>query len=596
MRKPYTISLTIILVLIIIAIFNYMARLEYIVAVLIAEVILAAITAITFRSYLLVLSLVDSYSIISLTTPSPSFFGAEASLGILLFTVIPTLLASVLVSLIAIRLKTRDYRLINNIKASYELLRGEATTATNTYIVALGIILASLFWYWFCPRYLASAALVMVANSILGLTLILPQLFSIRGGDDYIMLVTSLITLPFSLIPLLVWILARDYEVEILREKGGICIGEIKGVLEEYPLEPLQIGFLSLRRNWWLNKAEGNYCMEVPYELGSPHILVTGSTGSGKTTTAAKIIEELGKTKTPIILVIDPHGEYGKLLGENGKTFKGWINPLIPLGIKPKDRALQVVEELKLILGLGELQAAILLEALIDAYTSKGYELEKTYEDDEEAPSITFDDVLEALRERLKLEPTNTSLISLIRKIEILGRVSKVKHIDLKNLMKFRLAIIDLSIATTTEQKYIQGETLLRYLYYYASKGIAKRPIIIVVDEAHLFAPKTTRIQKPILVKSLQELRKYKVSFIVVTQNISEIHDEMINNVGYLIALRTIEPQNLEKTIRILAGSPEREKMETLAHILSNLPQGYALVKDPRTTAPLLVKIQSPRS
>ena len=59
-------------------------------------------------------------------------------------------------------------------------------------------------------------------------------------------------------------------------------------------------------------------------KLLSRHCLITGSTGSGKSNLVAVILEAIATQGFPSarILVIDPHGEYGSSVGNNGSVFK----------------------------------------------------------------------------------------------------------------------------------------------------------------------------------------------------------------------------------------------------------------------------------
>jgi uncharacterized protein len=124
----------------------------------------------------------------------------------------------------------------------------------------------------------------------------------------------------------------------------------VRGI-ETYPL-PLQDAFLCLndelesiyRAAENLNEDEinpmvpiGNYvggnnaiCRANIDKLFGHHCAILGSTGSGKSGTVASILHSIlehqakGKTISPRIVIIDPHGEYAKAFGEKAVVYKAY--------------------------------------------------------------------------------------------------------------------------------------------------------------------------------------------------------------------------------------------------------------------------------
>ncbi|MEM2179093.1 MAG: DUF87 domain-containing protein [Candidatus Methanomethylicaceae archaeon] len=123
------------------------------------------------------------------------------------------------------------------------------------------------------------------------------------------------------------------------------------------------------------------------------HMVILGSTGAGKTTTAKKIIRKVMKRTNKPIYIFDMHGEYDKLNSNNffEKIFdrkeykiekitfdeKVSFNIFDPWNINPKKYIVFLTNTLKDILELSEPQTYILLRALEEEYRERGY-FEKT--------------------------------------------------------------------------------------------------------------------------------------------------------------------------------------------------------------------------
>lgn len=130
----------------------------------------------------------------------------------------------------------------------------------------------------------------------------------------------------------------------------------------------------------------------IPFDKLNQHMVILGSTGTGKTTLCKKIIKKLMKKFPKPIYVFDMHGEYNlntnnffeKLLKEEEIkiekiTFNEEVsfNIFDPWNINPKKYIVFLVNSLKDILELSEPQSYILLRALEEEYRERGY-FEKT--------------------------------------------------------------------------------------------------------------------------------------------------------------------------------------------------------------------------
>ena len=121
---------------------------------------------------------------------------------------------------------------------------------------------------------------------------------------------------------------------------------------------------------------------DIFWDLGkvpNPHMVILGTSGSGKTQTLKAIVSELFRSAPSQSIVLDFHGDQ-KLPGEiyyplNMSSIHG-INPLRvnldPEGGGPKLQAIAVASSLRRSLQLGVNQEGLLILTLEDVYGSKG--------------------------------------------------------------------------------------------------------------------------------------------------------------------------------------------------------------------------------
>jgi hypothetical protein len=137
----------------------------------------------------------------------------------------------------------------------------------------------------------------------------------------------------------------------------------------------------------------------IPFDKLNRHLIILGSTGAGKTTTAKKIIKKVMKRVQKPIYVFDMHGEYNDLNVETIKfDEKTSFNIFDPWTIPAKRYIVFLVNTLKDILELSEPQAYVLLRALEEEYRERGY-----FEKRKELPiPPNINDVIERIQ---KLQP-----------------------------------------------------------------------------------------------------------------------------------------------------------------------------------------------
>ncbi len=465
----------------------------------------------------------------------------------------------------------------------------------SAIITVIASIISYIIAQVFLPQYTFS-------DTILGLLLLialLPILASLTTNNIIVLLValnaslglyTPKVLLPlFAMTPVQSTVYLEPSEpFKRERQQKRICIGRVEAVLVKSPPIVLKLKYGQDTGWGWQNHLEKPaYCLEASISEGG-HILITGMTGSGKSTLASVIAYNYGDIAS--VLIIDPHGEYKHRIGHARiiDATQYSVNPLELSGVPPSIRAGEIAQLIASLYRLGPLQQRLLEDAIKSSYEAKGIR-----DDDPATWAIeppTLDDVKEVLNRLAVRDSRAAVLVSYLNSLQ--SAVFRHTTISIQDLLEEKgLIIFDLSKLTTFEQKRLYVETLLRLLYSHAQRlGVAERPrLLIIVDEAHIFAPKTSRVN--ILSKMYTEMRKYGINLLCITQQILDIDKAIVANSSYIIALRQTEPREKAYLAKILSGFEEKNRIQAIEETLTNLPQGYAIVRDRRFDEPILISI-----
>jgi hypothetical protein len=417
-------------------------------------------------------------------------------------------------------------------------------------------------------------------------------------GHDPATTATALAASPYSLVPIMVTMLsqtaspANENKMSMTR-KQCIELGSVEAVLAHQPPPALRYSprWLPLARHvtewgWRREHRRLGLCFDV---TSTPHALVTGTTGAGKTTTTASIVSAcLTTCDNTRIVIIDPHGEYGSLLGPgNDETLvlsagKVFLNPLSAYhGADPRQASAEFTRLLAALYSLGPLQQNLLYNAVLAAYAGKG---------PSETPSLA--DVVRELRETAKEDPRALRVLAYIHSLTAFFGENTLNIEDI--IKRYRLIIFDLSAIGSTEARIVYAEALARLLYIY-SKGLGitqQLRLLLVIDEAQSLAPHTAK--GATIARMAAELRKFGVAIIFSTQQASMLPSSIPANIGTLIALRQNEPKENHYTALLLSGVRDEQRTRLITYTLANLPKGYAVVRVPGEPEPLLVSLKAP--
>lgn len=354
------------------------------------------------------------------------------------------------------------------------------------------------------------------------------------------------------------------------------------------------------------------------------HCFVTGSTGSGKSNTVYKLIEEVNKEPFNIpFLVIEPakgeyRNEFRKVKNINLFSTNPQIDQMLKLNPFAFCEGIHILEHLDRIVeifnGCWEMYAAmpaILKEAIEESYVSKGWDLlNSVYIGDGEPVFPTFIDVLQELPKII-----NSSEYSADTKGDYIGalvtRVNSMTNgiygqifcdefeVDNKTLFDEN-TIVDLSRVGSSETKsLIMGVLILKLTEHRmatANRGNSVLKHLTILEEAHniLKNSKNTQgtagsnvISKSVemIVNSIAEMRTYGEGFVIVDQSPTSVDIAAIKNTNTKIIMRLPEDEDC----KIAGHSVSLTEQQT--DELAKLETGVAVVMQNNWSVPVLSKI-----
>jgi len=338
-------------------------------------------------------------------------------------------------------------------------------------------------------------------------------------------------------------------------------------------------------------------------EIVSRHCAILAMTGSGKSYTVGVLIEELLKKKGAII-VYDPHGEYKNIKVPGSETIvyavKGGKR------IKIEASSLRVGDFANLIPDITDPQRDLLEETINLA--SKFYEkydleivknvLGMVY-DAKEGREPVSDTLPEANTKDLAKKVSLSTIGALIRRIERLNRmgVFQTEGTPLEEIVSAnQLTVIDLSdaderlsetIIAVLSRKIFDG----RKLYVKDGEGDSKIPVLLVVEEAHNFAPRSTEerkiISRSILKRIAREGRKFGVGLCIISQRPNKLESDILSQCNTQIIMKIVNPSDQE----YIRQSVE-SVTEDVVRDLPSLARGEAIISGSAVKLSVPVKIR----
>ena len=379
-------------------------------------------------------------------------------------------------------------------------------------------------------------------------------------------------------------------------------------------------------------------------KLVTEHMAILAMTGSGKSYTVGRIIERLVALNNGIVVVFDPHGEYGRALQGGNLQFGDHFDT-------EDERDKKSLPEIKHM--MEKLQAS---NAGIQIYTPQMDNFRQKYANENKVLALQFDkfemddisEILPGLTEPQQrvldvairywrtvetVEPRDINKLRFflgdgieeVKKWDDLssaeaqalnGRSAAVASMKLSRVLneaqsfyssdlsgptdiyemigrpsdkKGRLVVIDLQGLSDTAKQVICGLLSSEILRAASSKTDKTRPSFLVYEEGHNFAPAGGKaVSHRIIKKIAGEGRKFGVGFGIVSQRPSKLDADVTSQCNTLITMRLKNPDD-QRFITKASDMVSKADLEELP----SLSTGEALICGRSIPAPLLVKVGS---
>jgi uncharacterized protein len=294
----------------------------------------------------------------------------------------------------------------------------------------------------------------------------------------------------------------------------------------------------------------------------SKHFALLGSTGTGKSTTTAMLLHRIiEKAPNGHIVMMDPHGEYGKAFKKNGVTYDV-SNLELPYWL------LNFEEHVEILVGKrtseNEIEVDILSKCLLIARSKSRAAAEIGKLTVDSPIPYLLSDLIAALQAGMgkleKAEKTTSAYLKLKSRVEELkadpryafmfsGLLVSDNFADfLARIFRMQsdgkpISIIDLS-GVPSDIVNVLVAVFARLIFDFAlwSRNEPQRPILLVCEEAHRYVPSekndTFGVARKILERIAKEGRKYGVSLGLVSQRPSDLSESVLSQCGTIIALR----------------------------------------------------------
>ncbi|MEM0355557.1 MAG: DUF87 domain-containing protein [Desulfurococcaceae archaeon] len=300
------------------------------------------------------------------------------------------------------------------------------------------------------------------------------------------------------------------------------------------------------------------------------HVFVTGSTGSGKTRTVAKIVNELNSKKHDLsIIVIDWHDEYSKLV--SGEALSPYS---LPVNIIDSKDPYSFVDLLIDVLELSGPQVYV-LERVVRRYRDRISDLDsliKILENDLDESSWMRESRYSILRKLYPLtRPDNANLFT-----------NNAVHFSEQNLFR-GTTIIRVSEIRDPLVKKTYVALLLKTIFNSLRNRRGWRTLV-VLEEAQNFLSRDKPIN--LIASLLAEVRKFNMGLIVVSQSPSRLLEDAMINTNTKIIHSIKSSIDLEIICKVLYLPFEYQK------IIPYLDVGEAIVYTRGLKKPVIVRVE----
>ncbi|MBN2230286.1 MAG: DUF87 domain-containing protein [Candidatus Thorarchaeota archaeon] len=309
-----------------------------------------------------------------------------------------------------------------------------------------------------------------------------------------------------------------------------------------------------------------------PYDGASPHLIIVGMTGVGKTQTMKAIIEELDLNGVHSLIfdfnddyIDDEFVERADCVVLNAADGLD-LNPLA-IGENKMNTSYEVAGIIARVYDLGKQQERTLRNAIKEAYDTT-----------EELPSFgRIGDILRDWAENSDSANKRNTADSLLGRIESLFDFGIFGGTDVNLLQRIfhKTHVIRLQTLKADPKDALKNavvELVLNHLQQemYA-RGHSDMAVYCMVDEAHRLTYKNSPIPKLV-----REARKYGVGIILSSQMVKDFDDEVLSNIGATIAFK-VSSDEATKIAKSMTSLRE-DQLDIITKLLT-LPRFEAIIR-----------------
>ena len=385
-----------------------------------------------------------------------------------------------------------------------------------------------------------------------------------------------------------------------------------------YDLPKSQNREIKIGKIFHMNREEA-VDVDLSLDSLSSHVFITGSTGSGKSNTVYKVLDEAIKEDSHFLVIEPAKGEYKNIFASDDVNVFGTnpqITPLLKINPFKFPKQIHILEHLDRLIEIFNVcwpmyaaMPAVLKSAIEKSYEDCGWNLIKSVNEYNDDFYPKFSDVTRNVKEIIESSEYDSenkgaykgALITRLQSLSngINGLIFDDVEID-NSVLFDQNTIIDLSRVGSSETKsLLMGLIVLKLQEYrMSSKDSMNCPLkhITVLEEAHNLL-KRTSTEQPVeggnllgksvemLANAIAEMRTYGEGFIIVDQAPGLLDLSVIRNTNTKIIMRLPEFED-----RLLVGRAANLDDEQINE-LAKLPCGVGAVYQNEWIQPILCKI-----
>lgn len=365
--------------------------------------------------------------------------------------------------------------------------------------------------------------------------------------------------------------------------------------------------------------------IDLDMEAFRAHCFITGSTGSGKSNTVYRLLDNFIDKNVKFLIIEPAKGEYKYVYGKLKETNIFWTNPTVypmlhinpfsfPDNIHILEHLDRLIEIFSACWPLYGAMPAILKKSVERAYIERGWDLVRSINiirDKNKFP--TFTELLEIMPKVINESSYSTQAKgdytgALVTRVEslangIMGQVF-CSSIETPSETLFDMnTIIDLSRVGAAETKSLLMGVLVMKLNEYRISSATDEDVplrhVTVLEEAHNLLRNSSNTSGSaegvnvmgksveMISNSIAEMRTYGEGFIIVDQSPTAVDISAIKNTNTKIVMRLPEKGDQETVGNSFALSPEQIRE------ISRLDIGMAVVAQNGWLEPVLVKVDA---